>query len=65
MTAAAPATTSTHGPECPMSKPPRGQGGWRSSCACVTCHCADLHIPGGEFGTCQRCLRKRVEDLRP
>jgi hypothetical protein len=51
-----------HGPECPLPDG-RLRGVTARSCACVLCHCGDLHEPGGEFGTCLRCLRKRREDL--
>ena len=52
----------SHGPECPLSDGPVPHIG-RQACQCVTCHCGDLHQPGGEFNTCRRCLRKRTEDL--
>ena len=53
----------THGPECRLSRPnPPATNGM--ACECLTCHCADAHVPGGFLGTCQRCGRKRFEDLR-
>ena len=50
-----------HGPECGMSTDPFGNS---HQCDCILCHCGPRHEPGGFLGTCQRCGRKRREDLR-
>ena len=52
----------SHGPECPLPDP-RLRGFAKSDCQCVLCHCGPDHVPGGFLGTCQRCGRKREQDL--
>ena len=52
---------SGHGPECPYGVEPFTRG-WQE-CQCRSCHCA-THVPGGEFGVCQTCLRPLVVDGR-
>lgn len=70
VTVTLPPTLAEHGPECPLSGPPRpglhngNQGGKYGDCACVLCHCGPDHQPGGVHGSCRRCHRKRYEDLR-
>ena len=51
----------SHGPECPLHVPDHHGG--RHACQCVACHCR-THVPGGEFGVCQNCLRPLVVDGR-
>lgn len=51
-----------HGNECPIKQRPFDIG--KSECQCILCHCGSDHQPGGFLGSCQRCGRKRREDLR-
>ena len=50
--------TDGHGTECPVHHDP-----WSNrECQCVSCHCADLHEPGGPVGACRRCHRPLIVD---
>lgn len=50
-----------HGPECPYWTD--SFSGGSLECQCVLCHCGEDHQPGGVYGQCLRCDRKRYEDL--